>query len=219
MELLILAAGSSQRFGAANKMLAPWHQGATETGTVIAAVVAAGLRVNPTRLVVVTGFEAEFVQQSLREFFGQIELCHNPDWAQGMGSSLASGARFLAPSSRPAVPLMVLLGDMPLIGGETLCLLAAVAREFPDRITQPAYLGHPGHPVIWPADLRPLLEGLEGETGGKAVMARLPHRRSLIDWPDDSILRDIDWPADLDDLRARAGDSGERVGRQTPVRY
>ena len=136
-----------------------------------------------------------------------------------MGSSLAAGVRALAETPQPAAPLMVVLGDMPLVNGVTLRLLAEAARTNPNQIIQPSFQSQPGHPVIWPADLRPRLAELTGDTGGKAVITQFAHRRTLLDWPDDSVIRDIDQPADLDEIRVRSGDSGGRVGRQTPVRY
>ncbi|MCX8500343.1 MAG: nucleotidyltransferase family protein, partial [Alphaproteobacteria bacterium] len=198
MEILILAAGSSQRFGPTNKILQPWRNGRAQVATVIAAVVTAGLALKPARLLVVTGYQAELVQRSLAPFADRIEFCPNPQWAEGMGTSLAAGARFLAQTTLPACPLMVLLGDMPLV--ETACLhqLAKVAREQPGQIIQPTYRGLPGHPVIWPAELRPLLAELRGDTGGKAVFARLAQRVTRLDWPDDSVIRDIDRPEDYE---------------------
>ena len=45
------------------------------------------------------------------------------------------------------------------------------------------------------------LAALTGDTGARALLAGQDIR--LIDWPDDSVLRDIDRPADLD--RTQAG--------------
>ena len=111
-----------------------------------------------------------------------------------MGGTLACGVRFLGVNS--SAPLMILLGDMPNLTTATLAQIFAVSVRNSGKIIQPYYRGTPGHPLIWPADLRPRLSCLTGDSGGKRIIAEIPERLRRLEWADDSVLQDIDFPRD-----------------------
>lgn len=195
IEIIILAAGGSRRFGLDNKLLQPWGD-----RSVIAAVVATALGSSPSRLVVVTGWESEWVEQTLAPFNSAIELCHHRDWQDGMGSSLAAGVRFLGQASQ--APLMIMLGDMPSLTVASLNQISSTAQRNPDRIIQPFFRAIPGHPVVWPAEFRPALAQLQGDQGGKSIIATQAERLLRLEWADDSILHDIDTVDDYQRLKS-----------------
>lgn len=165
----------------------------------IATVVESALTLLPTRLVVVTGYDSPAIEAALAGFSHQIEFCLNRDWNQGMGNSLAAGVRFLDNQTR--APLMILLGDMPRLSAATIAQILTTAEQNPDQIIQPHFAGKPGHPVIWPADLRPELCNLSGDQGGKTIIINYPQRLLRLDWPDELILRDIDTVEDYERLK------------------
>ena len=102
---VVLAAGRSTRMGAVNKMLA-------EIGgkplVRIAAEQALASRAKP--VIVVTGHERERVEQALAGL--PVRFVHNPDYAEGLGTSLKAGIAAVPDESDGAI---VCLGDMPQV--------------------------------------------------------------------------------------------------------
>ncbi len=81
---MVLAAGRSTRMGAVNKMIA-------EIGgkplVRIAAEQALASRASP--VIVVTGHERDKVEAALKGL--SVRFAHNPDYAEGLGTSLRTG--------------------------------------------------------------------------------------------------------------------------------
>ena len=115
---IILAAGRSTRFGEANKLL-------EEIGgePMVARVAALALASRTRPVIVVTGFEAERISAALDGL--DTAIVHNPDYAQGMSTSLRAGLRALPAEADGA---LILLADMPRIDPSVFdALLAAFA--------------------------------------------------------------------------------------------
>ena len=75
----------------------------------------------------------------------------NPDWASGMGSSLAAGLRAVPPGCVAAVVALV---DQPLVGPDAVRRLIA-AHAAGAGVAVAAYQGRPRNPVLlarghWP---------------------------------------------------------------------
>ena len=68
----------------------------------------------------------------------------NPDWATGMGSSLAAG---LAAAPPDRVAAVIALADQPLVGPESVRRLIA-AFESGARVAVACYEGRPRNPVL-----------------------------------------------------------------------
>ena len=102
---VVLAAGRSTRMGAVNKLIA-------EIGgkplVRIAAEQALASRASP--VIVVTGHERERVEAALAGL--PVALVHNPDYAEGLGTSLKAGIAAVPEDADGAV---VCLGDMPQV--------------------------------------------------------------------------------------------------------
>ena len=102
---VVLAAGRSTRMGAINKLIA-------EIGgkplVRIAAEQALASRAKP--VIVVTGHERERVEAALAGL--PVRLVHNPDYADGLGTSLKAGIAAVPDDADGAV---VCLGDMPQV--------------------------------------------------------------------------------------------------------
>jgi molybdenum cofactor cytidylyltransferase len=161
---VLLAAGSSRRYGHANKLLADIG------GTPLLARVASALvQTGFAEIVVVTGHDADSVQRALASFAARLRFVHNPNHANGMGGSVATGIAALVPGIAGAV---VAQGDMPAVDA---ALLGTLGRRFvdagSDRITVPWLSeGRHGNPVIWPRRLFPDLRSLTGDQGGKGLI-------------------------------------------------
>jgi molybdenum cofactor cytidylyltransferase len=163
-----------------------------------AAALALASRARP--VIVVTGFEAERVATALKDL--GVEIAHNPDFAQGIGTSLRAGLRAVPPASEGA---LILLGDMPRVDASVLdALLAAFAANGTESICVPVHAGRRGNPVLWGRAYFPEMMRLSGDRGAKQLMRLHPGKIVEVEVGTDSIFKDIDLAADLDRGSRRA---------------
>ncbi|MBU1966060.1 MAG: molybdenum cofactor cytidylyltransferase [Proteobacteria bacterium] len=193
---IVLAAGESKRMGRPKQMLA-W-QGKTLLRQVLENLI----RSDAGEIILVLGHEAEAISKSLTE--SQIKIVINPDYKQGMASSLRHGLLAMDPESEA---FLVLLADQPDIGPE---IMNRMIREFkqanPRRgIVRPVYRGLRGHPVL--IGVRYLQEALQlqGDVGARQILANHPEDILEIEVNQDGILKDIDTPEAYRKYLKRAG--------------
>jgi molybdenum cofactor cytidylyltransferase len=193
---ILLAAGSSRRYGADNKLLAA-IDGTPLIMRMAAALASAGFG----DVIVVTGHEATRIEQALRPLGGTLRFVHNPQHHDGMGSSIAAGVNALSPRM---TGVLIAQGDMPDVDAPliiTLCQRFQTAGG--DRIAAPWIAddgpsgGRQGNPVVWPRRLFPDLAALSGDQGGKALIkaAGSSIERVMVDSA--SAATDIDTPEQL----------------------
>lgn len=189
---IVLAAGRSTRMGAANKLLA--ELGGT---AVVRRVAEAALASQARPVLVVTGHQAEAVRSALAGL--DVTFVANPDFAQGLSTSLKAGLRALSGEADGA---LILLGDMPRIAaGDLDRLIALFAAEGGEAIIAPLHEGKRGNPVVWPrAYFAEMLE-LEGDAGAGRLLAAHADRVRGIDLGTDAIHADVDTPEALARVR------------------
>lgn len=108
---IVLAAGLSTRMGSKNKLLLPF-----ETKTVIVTIVENILHSGSEEVIVVTGYDAEQVQNQLKHL--AVKIIYNDDFKKGMTTSIQKGV-----SVANGNGYMICLSDMPFItAGEYLQL-------------------------------------------------------------------------------------------------
>jgi molybdenum cofactor cytidylyltransferase len=94
----------------------------------------------------------------------------------------------------------VFLGDMPLIPGDVAPALAAVlGGRF---AAMPRHNGKPGHPVLLSRIAFPHIAGLHGDEGAGRLL-RAHRDVAFLDWPDETVLLDIDRAEDIARLESR----------------
>jgi molybdenum cofactor cytidylyltransferase len=160
---LVLAAGRSTRMGGSNKLVA-------EIGgkplVRIAAEQALASRARP--VIVVTGHQRERVEAALAGL--PVKLVHNPDFAEGLGTSVRAGIAAVPASADGAV---VCLGDMPQVDAELINrLIAALAPDQGALAVIPTLNGKRGNPVLWSRRFFPDLMALEGDVGARNLIGR-----------------------------------------------
>jgi molybdenum cofactor cytidylyltransferase len=187
---VVLAAGRSSRMAPRNKLLE-----FIEGKPLIAQTVSAALDSGAGLVIVVTGFEAERVEEALRGL--KVKVVHNADHAQGLSTSLRTGLGALPRNSDGA---LILLGDMPKIGSEDLDALLA-AFKCRETICVPMRDGRRGNPVLWGAHYFPEIMRLVGDKGAKPLMAKYPEHVIEVHIDSEGIFSDIDTPLDLVRLR------------------
>lgn len=186
---IVLAAGRSTRFGAANKLLAE-----VDGAPIVRRVVNAALQSRARPVLVVTGHERAEVEAALTGV--DVTLIFNSGYGTGLASSLRAGVRAVPAECEGAV---VLLGDMPRIAAEHIDgLIAAFAA---DRIVVPVHGKERGNPVLWPARYFPELLQLQGDTGAKRLLGVHAAQVREIDLGTDAILADVDTPEALERQR------------------
>ena len=130
---------------------------------------------------------------------GGAEVLNNPDYAEGMASSLRLGVRAAAPRAKH---LMVVLADQPFVSPATLEHLMHRAEQGDGSIFIPTYKGVWGNPVVFDADLAPEAERIQGDIGCRAMFP--DHSGEIREVPvdDPGILVDIDTEAELGALES-----------------
>jgi molybdenum cofactor cytidylyltransferase len=186
-EGIVLAAGTSSRFGGENKLLAEVHGMRLVRRTVLS-YLGAGL----DRLVVVTGFGSDEVVDALSGL--PIECVLNARFLEGQSTSLHVGIRALSAGTIGAV---VGVADQLHLRSDTVRRLVLTAQRADNALVVPRYGGQRGNPVVFPAALFPELLAVTGDVGGRPVIDR--HRENIvwIDFDDPSLGADVDLPSDL----------------------
>lgn len=186
---IVLAAGSSTRMGARNKLTA-----LIDGRPVVARAVAALRDGGAAPIVVVAGHQAEAVIAAAADAAGgPIESVVNPAHLEGVGTSIAAGVAALGDR---AGAVLIALGDMPSIDPRTVAALIAAHRDTPNVAIAPERDGRRGHPVLFPASSFAELATLAGDRGARRVFESVPNQTIAVDDP--GIHRDVDTPADLD---------------------
>ncbi|MFO7298308.1 MAG: hypothetical protein DIU63_13345 [Proteobacteria bacterium] len=191
---LVLAAGSSTRFAAGNKLLAE-VSGKPLIAWTITAFVEAGI----SSIFVVTGPEPERVQSALGEL--PVQFVRNPNHLAGMGGSIAAGVAALG---EDIAAVLISPGDMPGISAELVrSLISAFEAGGGERIVRPLLPdGRPGHPVVWPRRFFPKLTQLSGPEGGRTLLRELASEIEQMPWSDPAVALDIDTVEELERYRA-----------------
>lgn len=211
---IVLAAGRSARMGADCNKLVEDVGGRPLIAWPVDALREAGLEA----IVVVTGFEAERVEAALA---GRgCRFVRHAGWAEGMGSSLACGARAVAASDPGVEAVLVCVGDLPGLRAAHVAPVLAAARGAdgriaPERIVVPGLDGRSGHPVLFGAGWLARLARLAGDEGARALVREQAERVVRVAQPDAGGLADVDTPAALASARhhARDADAGPEASR------
>ncbi|MBK5967537.1 MULTISPECIES: nucleotidyltransferase family protein [Thiorhodovibrio] len=173
---VLLAAGSSQRFGSDKRL----HR--LPDGTPMAVQSARTLqRALPRVLAVVR--EADEVADRLAAEGLEVILC--PAAINGMGHSIACGVA----ASADADGWLIALADMPWIQPQSITAVATALAEGA-AIARPVYAGQQGHPVGFSAAFGPALQGLQGDQGARHLLRRAA--LTEVPCPDPGVLRDLD---------------------------
>jgi len=149
-----------------------------------------------TTTVVVVGHH----QKEIRQAFAATNLVFNPDYEQGMSTSVQSGIRALPAGVQG---MGVFLVDHPLIDERTVQKLTE--KLTPHTIVLPVHKGRRGHPVFFGAGLFEEILALSADQGLNTVVRRDPSRITEVPVEDVGVLSDIDTPEQFENL-LREGD-------------
>lgn len=191
---LVLAAGQSRRMGKRNKLLAE-----VDGEAMVNRAVQSAREAGCEPVMVVTGHEREQVVATLGE--QPVSLVHNPDYAEGLSTSLATGLGAL-PEHVDGV--VVLLGDMPRVNHQVLERLIAAFDPVEGRaICVPTFNGKRGNPVLWSRRLFAEMGQVKGDVGARHLIGEHAELVCEVPMPDDGVLMDVDTPEVLAGLADR----------------
>ncbi|OXS35922.1 nucleotidyltransferase family protein [Streptomyces sp. XY006] len=185
---LLLAAGGGRRLGGRPKALLR-HRGRPLVEHAVRVLREGGC----ARVHVVLGAQADEVRA--RADLTDCVLVDNPEWEQGMGTSLRAGLESLAGSDAGAA--LVSLVDQPGIGPEAVArVLGAYAGE--QSLVSAAYDGVRGHPVLFgAAHWAGIAATATGDRGARAYLRDHAQALTLVECADVARPFDIDTEADL----------------------
>ncbi len=190
---VVLAAGRSTRMGAANKLLAE-----IAGQPMIDHAVDAALASQAEPIIVVAGHDAAKVRTALGP--RKVTAVENPDYAQGLSTSVRAGIAALPDDIDGA---LFLLADMPRVGAAHIDRLIAAFNPVEGRaICVPTHKSKRGNPVLWAARFFPEMRALVGDKGARQLLAEHAEQVCEVEMPDDAILVDVDTPEALAALRA-----------------
>jgi molybdenum cofactor cytidylyltransferase len=161
VDALVLAAGASERLGRCKQLLP--FAGTTLVGHAVACARAAGVR----RVLAVIGARAGELRPELQRL--AVECVDNPDWREGLGSSIRAGVQALDGDDRPDA-ILILLSDQPRVAAADLRRIVERGRERPHAIVAAAYRGTVGVPALFPRAQFAELRALGGALGAKALL-------------------------------------------------
>lgn len=186
---VLLAAGTSTRFGDRNKLLVPLD-GSPLVRHAARTLVEA--RLDP--VVVVTGYEADRVRAALDGL--PVAFAHNDRYRTGRAASVETGVRAVDASDGESEAVVVALGDMPFVEPETVETLRAAYRAGAGDALAAAYDGDRGNPVLFDERFFGALLECEGDVGGREILTGAENG-TLVGVEDRGVRRDVDEPSDL----------------------
>jgi molybdenum cofactor cytidylyltransferase len=194
---VLLAAGQASRMGRPKQLLRwkgkPLLGHALETALHIARADAC---------IVVGGAYPEEIEAVAGGYPG-VQTTHNPDWATGMGSSIACGVRALLASVPTLDGILIMLADQPLVQvPQVEALLQAWESSALDFVAA-CYEEQAGVPALFSASLFPSLLGLQGQSGAKALFKDPALQGVLLPMPEAAC--DLDTPEEWEHFQQEYG--------------
>lgn len=190
---IVLAAGGSRRLGR-TKQVEPWGD-----TTLLGRVLVAAKEMPVDEIWVVLGADSERILSEVD--FGDAGVVENPEWEEGIASSLRVGLDALTRLSR-AERALILMGDQPDVSPEVVTQLLDAHRSSGRQVSIPKYRYTLGNPVVVDRSLWSRVMSLEGDEGAMRLWRAHPEWVNEV-WVGDQMPRDVDTEADVRDLRPR----------------
>jgi molybdenum cofactor cytidylyltransferase len=198
---IILAAGSSSRMSSGHhKLLLPLGG-----RPVLLHVLETALASQARPIILVLGHRADEIRSQVAAHIKlpDVSIIENPDYQQGMSTSLRMGLHTLTnirDNNRQNADLptstVILLGDQPLMTASIIDRLISTRKASGKAIIAPLYHGKRGNPVLFAADLFPELMEVTGDEGGRSVIMRHPQDVATVELSEATASSDIDtWEA------------------------
>ncbi|RDV14957.1 nucleotidyltransferase family protein [Pontibacter diazotrophicus] len=188
--LVLLAAGASKRLGKPKQEL--HYQGKTLLQHAIDVAVASACK----PIVMITGANAE--KLSTGNMDEAIITVHNPEWQEGMASSIRLGLDKLMAVEPEVSDVILMVCDQPFVDAALLDKLIQTKQESGKGIVACAYGNTLGTPALFDKAYFTELMALSGKGGAKEFLFRYNTDTAAVPFPQGAV--DIDTAADYDFL-------------------
>ncbi len=183
--LLLLAAGKSSRMGT-SKQLLQW-----KGKTLIEHSIETGLGLDQDVFVVLGAYEKK-IRQQLDSF--PIKIVYNPNWEQGIGTSIAMGISSVLTQCPEAEGVFIYLADQPFIDSKAILSFYTSFQKGKNQIITTAYENEKwGVPALFDRCYFDSLTRLNKDVGAQQLIKENRGNCTPIPFPK-SALVDIDTP-------------------------
>ena len=193
---VLLAGGTSSRFGDANKLRAE-----LDGEPLVRHAARTLLDADLHEVVAVTGHEAGAVRAALADL--PVRFVHNPAYEAGLSTSVARGVRAVTGADdaddegdADVDAAVFLPGDMPAVEPSTVRRLVDARRAGLGTALAAAHDGRRGNPVLFDRRHFEDLLDVEGDGGGRPVLVGSDDA-ALVGTDDPGVVVDVDTVADL----------------------
>ncbi len=180
--VVVLAAGASTRMGQPKQLLP------VEGQPLLVRAAEAALESAAWPVIVVVGANHELIRPVLARL--PVLIAHNPDWSEGMASSIRRGVETLRQFSRATDALVVALCDQPAFSAATIRQLCERQQHTRAAIVAAQYSGRRGAPALFLRSQFSALAALHGENGARPLLAG--PEVATVDLPE--LAQDLDTP-------------------------
>ncbi|MFC7097092.1 nucleotidyltransferase family protein [Halobaculum marinum] len=191
---VVLAAGTSSRYGDRNKLLESVGGDDSDGDPIVRTATRTLLAAGLDPVVVVVGHEAARVAAAVADL--PVETVENEAFAAGQSTSVAAGVEAVAAHDPPVDAAVVALGDMPFVAPDTVRALVAAYAAGVGDVLAPAYEGRRGNPVLFDRRFFSALADVDGDVGGRAILLGSDDA-ALVAVDDPGVRRDVDEPGDV----------------------
>lgn len=188
--LIILAAGASTRMGTPKQLLT--YRGRSFVRHM--AEIALSSVCQP--IVVVLGAYAAQIKPEIKQL--PLQIVENPQWNQGMSSSIRVGITALNAVSYQLDAVIITLCDQPFVSSQILTQLVEIYCSTGKPIIACEYAETLGVPALFSQSLFTELLALKSSEGAKKIIQKYSHQTFTIPFPEGAI--DIDTPQDYEEL-------------------
>jgi molybdenum cofactor cytidylyltransferase len=179
---VLLAAGTSSRFGDRNKLLAT-----VDGQPMVRQVAETLLDAELAGVVAVVGYESAAVSAALDGL--DVVLVENDSYEEGLSTSVRHGLNSAVAHGADAV--LFALSDMPDVSSETVDALVAAYRDGAGTAIAATYEGDRGNPVLFDETHFEELLTLTGDVGGRHILETASNA-AFVETGDPGVRRDID---------------------------
>jgi molybdenum cofactor cytidylyltransferase len=183
--LIILAAGESSRMGSPKQLLP------IQGKTLIQYMVQSGLRSLCFPVVVVLGANASLIKLDIADL--PVFIAENPDWEEGIGSSIRTGMKILLSVNAEVEAVIIMLCDQPFVKATLLNQFIAEYQQTQKPLIASSYADTLGVPALFNRTFFSQLQNLKGQEGARKLLASQSQAHT-ISFPEGKI--DLDTPED-----------------------
>jgi molybdenum cofactor cytidylyltransferase len=188
--IIILAAGTSRRMGKPKQLLPYEGKNLLEHAVQVAKDSKVG------KVILVLGANHEMIVKDMQP--DPIDVCINPDWEQGVSTSIFHGLNTLLEIDSEWNGVIIMTGDQPFVNADLLQELVLTHEQTNKSIVASKYQETIGSPAFFQSAFFTQLLELKGDVGARKIIQSNGSQLVSVAFAKGEI--DIDTPEDYDKL-------------------